>query len=102
MGGDTKFNSNSQWMLTGCGKESATVFMGCIGSDYYGRILETCASNDGVATHYMKDSLPTGTCAVLVKGGERSLIANLAAANNFEKSHLETNESKVMYERARF
>jgi len=92
----------AQWILRGCGRESASVFMGCIGSDYYGKILETCASNDGVTTHYMKDSLPTGTCAVLVKGGERSLIANLAAANNFKKSHLETSESKVIYERARF
>lgn len=92
----------AQWILRGFGMESASVFMGCIGNDNYGKILETCASNDGVTTHYMKDSSSTGTCAVLVKGGERSLIANLAAANNFKKSHLETNESKVMYERARF
>lgn len=37
----------------------------------------------------------TGTCAVLVNGGERSLVANLAAANTFTHSHLETSEAKV-------
>ncbi len=36
----------------------------------------------------------TGTCAVLVNGGERSLVANLAAANTFTASHLETAEAK--------
>jgi len=92
----------AQWMLRGCGKDSACVFIGCIGTDYYGKILENCAKNDGVTTHYMKDSSPTGTCAVLVKDGERSLIANLAAANNFKKTHLETNDSKIIYERAKF
>jgi len=33
---------------------------------------------------------PTGTCAVLVKGGERSLIANLAAAEKYNFAHFET------------
>merc|ERR1712137_255182 len=67
-----------------------------------GKILETCASNDGVSTHYMKDCSPTGTCAVLVNNGERSLIANLAAANNFKKSHLETPESREIYHKAKY
>ena len=29
-------------------------------------------------------STPTGTCAVCIVGGERSLVANLAAANNYK------------------
>jgi hypothetical protein len=34
---------------------------------------------------YMVDaSTATGTCAVCIVGGERSLVANLAAANNFK------------------
>jgi hypothetical protein len=34
---------------------------------------------------YMVDpATPTGTCAVCIVGGERSLVANLAAANNFK------------------
>jgi hypothetical protein len=34
---------------------------------------------------YMVDACTaTGTCAVCIVGGERSLVANLAAANNFK------------------
>jgi len=40
------------------------------------------------------EATPTGTCAVLVCEGERSLIANLAAANNFKETHLETDKAK--------
>jgi hypothetical protein len=29
-------------------------------------------------------STPTGTCAAAILGGERSLVANLAAANNYK------------------
>jgi len=93
----------AQWMLKASNIENATAFMGCIGTDDYGKTLEDCAKNDGVLTHYMKDeSTPTGTCAVLVKDGERSLIANLAAANNFKPSHLESSASHAIYEKAQF
>ena len=37
-------------------------------------------------------STPTGTCAVLIQHTERSLIANLAAANKFTPDHLQTPE----------
>lgn len=88
----------AQWMLKASGKLNATAFMGCVGNDEYAKILEDCAKKDGVLVHYMKDeSTPTGTCAVLVKDGERSLIANLAAANNFKPSHLETPEAISIY-----
>lgn len=93
----------AQWMLKASGMENATAFMGCVGKDEYAQTLEDCASKDGVLVHYMKDeSTPTGTCAVLVKDGERSLCANLAAANNFKKSHLETDVAKAIYESAQF
>ncbi|KAL7570509.1 hypothetical protein ACA910_004287 [Epithemia clementina (nom. ined.)] len=81
----------AQWMLEKYGKSGMVAFMGCVGSDDYAKQLEDCASKDGVLVHYMKDeSTPTGTCAALIKGGERALVANLAAANNFKPSHLET------------
>merc|ERR1712228_798174 len=71
--------------------------------DAFGETLATCAAADGVKTHYMVDeSTPTGTCAVLVKDGERSLVANLAAANNFKIDHLETDEAKNIYTAASF
>eukprot|EP00540_Astrosyne_radiata_P020754 CAMPEP_0116842744 /NCGR_PEP_ID=MMETSP0418-20121206/11690_1 /TAXON_ID=1158023 /ORGANISM="Astrosyne radiata, Strain 13vi08-1A" /LENGTH=341 /DNA_ID=CAMNT_0004473395 /DNA_START=30 /DNA_END=1055 /DNA_ORIENTATION=- len=90
----------AQWML---GKEGQTAFMGCVGTDDFGTRLEECATNDGVLVHYMKDAeTPTGTCAVLIKDKERSLIANLAAANNFKPSHLETEKAKEIIESAQF
>lgn len=92
----------AQWMLTAAGLPHSTAYMGCVGTDNYGKILEDCATADGVLVHYMKDQVtPTGTCAVLVKDGERSLIANLGAANSFKKSHLETEESQAIYEAAK-
>lgn len=92
----------AQWMLTGAGISGSTTFLGCIGKDEFGEKLANCAKTDGVSTNYMIDeTTATGTCAVLVKDGERSLIANLAAANNFKKEHLLTDESKAIYEKAK-
>ena len=80
----------AQWML-GDSNKNQTAFMGCVGQDDYGKQLEECATADGVLVHYQKDpTTPTGTCAALIKDGERSLIANLAAANNFTPDHLQT------------
>merc|ERR1711935_954126 len=91
----------AQWMLKSSNVEDATAFMGCVGEDAYGKTLKECAEKDGVKTHYMIDkTTPTGSCAVLVKDGERSLIANLAAANNFKESHLESAESRELIEKA--
>lgn len=81
----------AQWMLQTPG---ATSYFGAIGLDHFGETLERCATQDGVNVHYQKHaSTPTGTCAVLVHGGERSLIANLAAANTFTPDHLENAKS---------
>lgn len=90
----------AQWMLKD--KKGQTAFMGCVGpDDKYGKQLEKCASDDGVLVHYMKDpSTPTGTCAALIVGGERSLCANLAAANNFKDTHLETEKAKEIIDSA--
>lgn len=91
----------AQWMLKD--DKNQTAFMGCVGNDEYGKQLEGCASADGVLVHYMKDeSTPTGTCACLIKDGERALIANLAAANNFKPSHLDTDKAKEIIASAKF
>jgi len=78
----------AQWMS---GAAGCTSFVGCIGTDAFGEQLESAARADGVNVQYMKQSAEvTGTCAVLVKGGERSLCANLAAANCYSKDHFDT------------
>jgi adenosine kinase len=91
----------AQWML---GKEAAgsTAYIGSVGDDEFGKQLEAAATADGVATHYYKESgAPTGTCAVLVHETERSLCANLAAANNYSMEHLKRPEVMAVVEAAR-
>lgn len=80
----------------------ATTYMGSVGDDEYGRILAKAAEKDGVQVRYHIDSTtPTGTCAACIVGGERSLVANLAAANNYKISHLESPENWAVVEAAR-
>jgi adenosine kinase len=64
--------------------------------------MKDAATADGVDVRYMVDaSTPSGTCAVAVKGGERSLVANLAAANNFKIDHVKKAENWALVTAAR-
>merc|ERR1719502_2452966 len=74
------------------GTPGATAFIGCIGTDAFGEQLEKAATADGVNVQYFKQSaVETGTCGVLVpSGGDRALIANLAAANCYDKAHFDS------------
>mmetsp|Transcript_32900 Transcript_32900/g.81949 ORF Transcript_32900/g.81949 Transcript_32900/m.81949 type:complete len:407 (-) Transcript_32900:305-1525(-) len=75
----------AQWMASGA---ASTAFVGCVGRDAWGEQLEAAARADGVRVAYMRHAtLPTGTCAVLVSGGERSLCARLAAAAAYAPEH---------------
>lgn len=80
-----------QWIL-GRNKSGIASFMGCIGNDYFGKMMEKKAKNDGVKVLYVKcdDDTPTGTCAVLITNGgkQRSLCAYLGAAEKFHKEHI--------------
>jgi sugar/nucleoside kinase (ribokinase family) len=40
------------------------------------------------AIYQVDDSAPTGTCGVCIMDGERSLVANLGAANNYKARRL--------------
>lgn len=76
----------AQWMLQA---PRSTAYMGCIGKDVFGDKLQASCEKDGVQVAYMVDeSTPTGACATLINGIERSLCTNLNAANNFKESHL--------------
>jgi adenosine kinase len=96
----------AQWCLSkalGAGP-SYTSCMGCIGADSVGARMESGNKEIGVSSYYMKDeSTPTGTCAVLVNGdkGHRSLVTNLAAANNFKEEHLDHPTNWAVVEKAR-
>jgi len=100
IGGGSTLNSMRvcQWMLQ---SEGSVGFMGCIGKDDFGAKLSDCAKDAGVDCFFMEDEkTATGTCAVCVTDKERSLVANLAAANNFKLSHCETARAKSMVSEA--
>lgn len=76
----------AQWMLQ---SEKATSYFGAVGSDDYSEKMTKCSVADGVNVQYFKNAdVPTGTCAVLINGKNRSLVANLAAANTYPIAHL--------------
>ena len=86
-----------QWFLP----ENSTSFIGCVGNDQFGNILANQAKKDGVnAMYYIDENTPTGTCAVIVHEKERCLVANLAAANNYDHKHLETDDVQIAIKQA--
>ncbi|XP_047158187.1 adenosine kinase 2-like [Vigna umbellata] len=90
----------AQWMLQAPG---ATGYIGCIGKDKFGEEMKKRCSLDGVKVHYYEiDTAPTGTCAVCVVGGERSLVANLSAANCYKSEHLVKPENWALVEKAKY
>jgi len=89
----------AQWMLQTAG---ATAYMGCIGKDKNGETMKACCEKDGVKTSYMMDeTTPTGSCACLIEGIERSLCTNLCAANNFKIDHVKKPENMKLVQEAK-
>jgi len=90
----------TQWMLQ---KPKATTFIGAVGKDNFGAQLRKCAEGDGVKPLYIEDEKePTGTCAVLIKDKERTLIANLAAASTFKLAHLQSEALSSVWKKASY
>ncbi|KAK1284680.1 Adenosine kinase 2 [Acorus calamus] len=90
----------AQWMLQIPG---ATSYMGCIGKDKFGEEMKKNSKLAGVNVHYYEDeTAATGTCAVCVVGGERSLVANLSAANCYKSEHLKRPENWALVEKAKY
>lgn len=89
----------AQWMLQ---EPGATSYAGCIGNDKFGKALRSAAQSDGVAGLFLEDAeTDTGTCGVLITGGERSLVANLAAANKYKHEHTLSDAVKQAVEKAK-
>eukprot|EP01065_Artemidia_motanka_P034213 TRINITY_DN4141_c1_g2_i2.p1 TRINITY_DN4141_c1_g2~~TRINITY_DN4141_c1_g2_i2.p1 ORF type:complete len:374 (+),score=95.48 TRINITY_DN4141_c1_g2_i2:52-1122(+) len=86
-----------RWMLGhgGC------TYVGTLGDDEFGAILERSLRRTGVRPLFERsDTDPTGTCACLIVGKERSLIANLGAALKFTLRHLESRAVSTAIEEA--
>eukprot|EP00898_Chlorokybus_atmophyticus_P000115 jgi/Chlat1/1103/Chrsp110S01590 len=81
----------AQWLLQ---LPNAASYIGCVGKDEYAAKMRASAVDCGMR-------MPTGTCAVLVVGGERSLVANLSAANCYKSEHLNRPEVWSTVEQAR-
>jgi len=78
----------AQWYLK---EPESTSFVGCIGQDTFGDKLKACMKKEDIKTNYLVDpAMPTGVCAVLITGGNRSLVTRLDAANEYKHSHLVT------------
>jgi len=90
----------AQWMAQ---KPGSCSYIGCVGTDENAAQMEAVCKKDGLSVHYMKDSeTPTGTCAVCVKDGERSLVTALGAANNYKIDHVKQPEIWSVVEAAKF
>ncbi|XP_067001132.1 uncharacterized protein [Anabrus simplex] len=76
-----------QWLS---GVALSSVFLGGIGTDEHGKMLENLVKKCGVITRYTyHEDYPTATCIALIQGANRSLVAHLGAANVYEPHHLD-------------
>jgi len=84
----------TQWMLQ-C-DDSRVYYGGCIGQDQIGSNLVESLNNDNVRNVLkINPDVPTGRCAVIIKGKERSLAASVNAAATYTPDHLETPDVKA-------
>eukprot|EP00835_Amoeboradix_gromovi_P000150 NODE_5_length_49639_cov_0.484336.p12 type:complete len:342 gc:universal NODE_5_length_49639_cov_0.484336:34459-33434(-) len=82
--------------------KGSTTYIGCIGKDEFGEKLTKVANDDGVQTAYMvHPTVSTGTCAVLINGKNRSLVAYLGAANEYKPEHLDETHIQELLQKAR-
>jgi len=91
------------WLLQ---QANTCVYMGCVGQDKYHQLLYDTATKAGLTLSYQVHADPgthvqTGTCAVLLTGNDRSLVANLGAANLFTVDHLDEPKNKEFLEKAK-
>ncbi|XP_062124599.1 adenosine kinase-like [Drosophila sulfurigaster albostrigata] len=89
-----------EWIV---GKPYCAYFVGSVGRDKFAEVIGKRANADGVQTMYQQiDDAPTGTCAVILSGRNRSLVANLGAAALFSEDWLLDEANLCVLERAQF
>jgi len=89
----------AQWVL---GAKNATSYFGCVGDDKFGKTLEEKAKEAGVNVQYqVSTEHPTGRCAVLITGQDRSLVTKLDAANHFTVKHMDDSKNWKVVEAAK-
>ena len=82
-----------QWLT---GLRHSSVFLGGLGQDRCGHLLQDLVEADGVMTGFaVQPHLHTGHCIALVRGAERTLAANLGAANSYQVSDLWSGDNRA-------
>jgi len=81
----------SQHVLKCAGTDHKVAYLGCLGKDSYAETLRQSLKDCGVEGRFAESEEPTGTCAVVVVGKERTLCANIGASCKFPMEHLELN-----------
>lgn len=88
----------AQYMLPA----KSVVYIGCIGQDAFGEQLTNACVKEGVLTKYrVEKEQPTGRCAVVITGHDRSMVTDLAAANHYKLEHLKSPEIWSYVEKAK-
>lgn len=88
----------ASWILK---SKNVATFMGCVGNDKNATIMKEKCDEVGLnAVYQIDENTPTGTCAVLITGKERSLVAHLNAANKFTASHMDVDLHWSLVEKA--
>lgn len=83
--------------------DKSTAYLGCVGNDELADQLRAANQREGLRSVYQVDKqTPTGCCAVIITGQDRSLVTRLGAAEKFDKSHLESAEAKEVIAGAKF
>ena len=92
----------AQWIAGSSARVTAASFIGCVGADESTEKLRSAVRADGVKAYYLTDAeQPTGRCAALINESERSLVADIAAANCYQASHLDEPAVAAAIEKAR-
>lgn len=80
----------ARWMVSRHeGAATSCSYVGSLGDDEFGCILERALNNGGVRSIFqVQDEKQTGTCACCIVDKERSLLANLGAALELTMDHV--------------
>ncbi|KAL8291740.1 hypothetical protein RQP46_001998 [Phenoliferia psychrophenolica] len=81
----------------------STAYLGAVGTDDLAKQLTAANDKEGLISAYqVVPDLPTGACAVVITGHDRSLCTTLGAAEAFKPAHLETPAVKALIDGAKF
>lgn len=87
-----------QWVLT---EPKTTTMFGAVGQDALGENLNSLVEAAGVQTKYIKHkNEPTGAVVALVSGANRSLVADIGAAQHVEVENVQTDSTTAILKTA--